>query len=527
MKIVRLQAEGFKRLVAVDITPDGDVVEVRGNNAEGKTSVLDSVFAALGGAAAAPIKPVRTGEEYAMIRVGLGEGGEETLKVTRYFGADGADKLKVQNSDGMTAQDPQTMLNKLVGRIAFDPLAFARMKPTEQAAELRRLVPIAVDLDKFAERDKADKLARRDVNRDAKALLPRINAIALPDTLPPKPDRDAIVAALGSAGETNRKIDDERRQREAKVANLEQSRQDWLRCGREIVELEERLDNLRTEEAAHKSDYAAGMKEYQDLPPLDEPIDTAKLSADLEEADRALAVHRRAEDKAILQSDFKTLEDRSKAFTDAIAARASAAAKALAEAEMPVPGLSLARLADLVPGSTSDDLVVTYQGEPFSQASGAQQLRVSMALAMAANPKLRVMLIKDGSLLDKNGLAIVRELAAERDYQVWLESVGEGEGTGIIMEAGKVRGAPEPERAEPPKRRKPKGGDEAPAKEPETAGNQPPEGGAQAVTEAAEQSLSDTPSQPTPEPARPARRRPAALREFNTKPRDDLFGGEK
>ena len=50
MRIVRLQAEGFKRIVAVDITPEGDLVEVRGNNENGKSSVLDAIFAALGGA---------------------------------------------------------------------------------------------------------------------------------------------------------------------------------------------------------------------------------------------------------------------------------------------------------------------------------------------------------------------------------------------------------------------------------------------------------------------------------------------
>ena len=88
MRIIRLQAEGFKRLVAVDITPEGDLVEIRGNNGNGKSSVLDAIFAALGGAAAFPAKPVREGEEAAVIRLDLGE-----LLVTRYFTAAGTTGL--------------------------------------------------------------------------------------------------------------------------------------------------------------------------------------------------------------------------------------------------------------------------------------------------------------------------------------------------------------------------------------------------------------------------------------------------
>ncbi len=92
---------------------------------------------------------------------------------------------------------------------------------------------------------------------------------------------------------------------------------------------------------------------------------------------------------------------------------------------------------------------------------------------MAANPKLRVMIVKDGSLLDPTGIAILRDIAKGGDFQIWGEFVGDGDGTGIIMEAGKVRGAADPERVEPPRRRKAKGEGvvEAVAAEPIEAGD--------------------------------------------------------
>lgn len=506
MKIIRLQVEGFKRLVAVDITPEGDLVEVRGNNAEGKSSVLDSIMAALGGASAAPIKPVRTGEEYAIIKADLGD-----LKVTRYFDKDGTDRLKVENAEGAVYQQPQTMLDALVGRIAFDPLAFARMNPKEQAIELRRIVPLKVDLDALAKADKADRDARRDINRDGKALVARRDAINISGIIPERPDRDAISAELTTAATKNSAIERERAAREARAAEnnaakrytdsfvtrAEQIRREIERLTAEA----EKCDRDAAENEAVRERVAA---ELAALPPLDEPVDIEDAARRLEQADRDLALLARVDQRKALDAEIEAKRAESEALTTRLAERDKVREKALAEAEMPIEGLGFATFEE------DGDLLVSYQGEPFSQASGAQQLRVSMALAMAANPKLRVMTIKDGSLLDANGLALVRELAKAGDYQVWLEGVGDG-GVGIIMEGGKVRGAADPEPIPAPKRRKAKGeGDSA------VEGEQAEEGAPIAQAEA------------QAEPPAPSRRpRPQAMTEFTSKPLGGLFGDDK
>ena len=66
-RIVRLKAENVKRLKAVEITPEGEIVVIGGKNGAGKTSVLDSICYALGGKSVQPVKPVRNGEKKAVI----------------------------------------------------------------------------------------------------------------------------------------------------------------------------------------------------------------------------------------------------------------------------------------------------------------------------------------------------------------------------------------------------------------------------------------------------------------------------
>ena len=55
-KILKLQAENIKRLKAIEITPEGHVMVVGGKNGQGKSSTLDAIWYALGGAGALPCR---------------------------------------------------------------------------------------------------------------------------------------------------------------------------------------------------------------------------------------------------------------------------------------------------------------------------------------------------------------------------------------------------------------------------------------------------------------------------------------
>ena len=52
---------------------------------------------------------------------------------------------------------------------------------------------------------------------------------------------------------------------------------------------------------------------------------------------------------------------------------------------------------------------------------------ISTQIAMALNPKLKVIRIKNGSLLDSKTVQILEDIAEKNDYQIWLEEVSEEE----------------------------------------------------------------------------------------------------
>ena len=73
MKILSFEAENIKRLVAAEITPDGNMVQITGRNAAGKSSVLDAIWWALAGTRSHQPEPIRRGEDKAHVQLDLGE----------------------------------------------------------------------------------------------------------------------------------------------------------------------------------------------------------------------------------------------------------------------------------------------------------------------------------------------------------------------------------------------------------------------------------------------------------------------
>ena len=95
---------------------------------------------------------------------------------------------------------------------------------------------------------------------------------------------------------------------------------------------------------------------------------------------------------------------------------------------MPVPGLEL-----------GDDYVM-FNKVPLEQSSTAEQLRVSVAIGLSLNPKLRVLLIRNGNMLDEDSMALVAKQAEEANAQLWCEYVtADAEGCSVFIEDGEVK----------------------------------------------------------------------------------------
>lgn len=386
-KIKKLEAKNFKKLIQVQIEAGQSVIRIGGQNANGKSSVLDAIAGALGGEKLCPEEPIRRGETQALARVTLDDGLVAERRWERLRDGRVKTKLEVRAPDGRALPSPQGVLDKLIGRLSFDPEAFARSEPRKQLELLRAVTGI-----NLAEHDnrRADLYAQRtDVNRELKAA----ESACLDLASLPAPGEPVSVAALLDEQREALEASEQRRELERKAKSArEAAEQLSLRIGdmkRQLVMLE----------AEHKRSAATADSADVELLMLEDAPDLAAIQRRILEAqtvnEENAARQRKLDERAERTRLRDELAEQSKRLSSDIEVIDAEKAAILAEAKFPVPALGFGEAG------------VTFNGLPLEQASSAEKLRVSMAMGLALNPQLRVVQIRNASLLDETSLAIV------------------------------------------------------------------------------------------------------------------------
>ena len=409
MKIINLQAENIKKITAIEIAPDGNMVQITGKNGQGKTAVLDSIWWALGGTKPHQPRPIRDGETKATIRLDLG-----TLIVTREFKKvkDGriTTKIMVQNVDGSSFSSPQTMLDNLIDSLSFDPLSFARMDSVAQYHSIKMLVP-DYDFNANERLNKDDYDERASQNRIANMRKSQADGIEVDENAPTEPiDVTSLMKDLTSTRDKNETIRQQSADKDAIGIRYTDSNADISRLTRQLEIQKELHESIE--------------KELKEFPEIPDQADTSEIEEKISNAGTVNETVANLKRRNELLAEHEEARKKSEELTANIKKRTTEMKKAIEDAKMPVSGLSI------------DDGKVMLDGFPFEQASDAQQLRVSAAIAMRGGHDLRVIRIRDGSLLDEDSLAILQEMADKEDYQVWIERVDSSGKIGFVIEDG-------------------------------------------------------------------------------------------
>ena len=419
MKIVQLNAENIKRLEAVEIRPNGNLVEITGENGQGKTSILDAIWWALDSNKIVQSKPVRDGAESGFVELDLGE-YVVRKKFTPRPDGDITISLTVKNKDGAKFGSPQELLSGFIGDLTFDPIALSRMKPRDQVIALRKLVP-SFDFAAADKETREDFDKRTDINRQIKSLKALIEGLPVPDDTPDERiSSDSLMEELQSALEQNARVEATLAKRSHLAHRITDMETAIAAKKRQVVELQEQIarSELDLEELRDEEDSVAEAGEMADIEAIRRRV------TESEEINRRVE---RKKQRAELQRQLREAEETSASLTKTIEARKEASAKAVREARLPVAGLELT------------EEVILLNGQPFDQASDAEQLRVSIAVAGAMNPRLRIVRVRDGSLLDDKSMAALTSYAEENDLQLWIETVQSNRDTAIVIEDGRVR----------------------------------------------------------------------------------------
>lgn len=413
LKLTLLRVQDFKRVEDVSIGLDpsaAGIVALMGPNESGKTSTLDAFEALVAGRAGTKRrKPVRDGAATATI---VGEFTEEdgtVITVTRTYVEGGGTQIKVAQ-DGIRVAKPAELLDRLYSHIALDPLAFANSGSKEQADTLIRL--IGVDPEQWDTKIRNAYATRTEVNRDVNRLTTELA------TYPPE-DTDLAAREPVSVADLTDQIAEITARNDERLSTrrrMEAEESAALALDEEIARLTERrgrhrLAFVQFEEALD------GLGVVEDDQPVREQIRTAEATNDAIRAQH---------DRAWKAKELAEAKDRVTNLERIMSEAEQDKAAAFSEAAWPVPGLSIV------------DGEVHLDGTPFAETSAGRKLRTSTAIAIALNPSLRAIVIRDGSLLDDDNRQMIHDIASERGFTVLMELVNGETETGVVFEDGKI-----------------------------------------------------------------------------------------
>jgi hypothetical protein len=389
---------------------------------------------ALEGKTAIAWRPIREGQEKGKIKLEIGADEIEYVITRRFNQTESGETttaLTVENAKGARYNKPQAILDNLLGSLSFDPLQFSRMAPAAQYDALKKFVS-GFDLEASEKANAADFAARTDVNRRVKELRAQLSSITIPGAMPQRIDENELISDLEAAGRINTGRAQTFAQREEFRRATLALEADADKKLREARDLRERAQALEGQANKAIADAKGRRLEETQWGPLPEPIDTSDLRSKItaarshnEEIDRAAAINRKAEELGV---QLRTAEAMAAELTVAMDAREKQKMDAIAAAKFPVDGLSLG------------DRRVHLNGLPLDQASDAERLRASIAIAAAMNPELRLILVRDGSLLDKRSWKMLADFAEKADVQIIIETVDSSRPGAIVLEDGHIAG---------------------------------------------------------------------------------------
>ncbi len=402
IKINSLEIENVKRIKAVKLEPsENGLTVIGGKNAQGKTSVLDSIAWALGGDKFKPSAPEREGSCIPpLLHITLSNG----LVVERK-GKNSS--LKVIDPNGN--KGGQQLLNEFVEQLALDLPKFMQQSNKEKAATLLKIIGVGDILYNLETQeqhlynqrhaigviaDQKEKFAREMQEYDGvpKELVSATELILKQQEI------------LARNGENRRK----REKRDMYDRELDEAKKAFLKAQARLKEAQE---NALT-----------AQKSAENL--VDES--TAEIEKSITEIESLNAKIRANLDKEKAEEDAKGYRQQYDEFTSKIENIRKQKTELLNGADLPLKGLSV------------EDGELVYNGFKWDNMSGSEQLKVATAIVRRLNPKCGFVLLDKLEQMDTDTLSDFGKWLEEQGLQAIATRVSTGNECSVIIEDGQV-----------------------------------------------------------------------------------------
>jgi len=403
MKIESVKVQNIKGVREIEIKASPFMNELAGNNGAGKSSIIDSIIWAFGGKRAiTDSEPIRTGEKKGQIVVET-----EDFIITRTF-SDDKTTLKIDGKERGKYQ--QTDLDQIFGDFTFDPLAFVSMKPAQQ-------IELLLDLcgQDFKKSLAGFETKIRNAEEDQSVANRSIKSLG-----EPAPVEDVNVVDVNELLKKRKEADEHNR------AQKELERE-YKQFDADAVSYELKIANLKIQLADAEGCLRGSKIRRSELKKIEPLIDTSAIDNEIRASNDLNIKHQSYLQYQKQVQQIETAKSNAKKIVEDLKSLRAEKEELISTAKLPISGVEFSTVG------------IKINGTPFNQLSSGEKIRISALIGMSVTPELRVMLIRNGSLLDDDGYSTIESLAIKNNYQFWVETVGAGHGEAILIEDGKTK----------------------------------------------------------------------------------------
>lgn len=414
IKIIGLEIENVKRvaLVKMSVNPNGLTV-IGGDNAEGKTSVLDAIVYALGGEKYRPGNLKRDGAiADARIHIEMSNG-----MIVERKGKNAS--LSVTDPSGK--RSGQKLLDEFVEELALNIPKFLNMKDDEKAEILLKTLGIEEALTAINQKEKVayDKRHAMRLVVDQK--------IKYANEMPEYHDVPDVPIAVADLIKESQKILSRNAERDRLRANKAQISAKLDNYNARIDSLKRELESLSTQ----RDEVATELKKANAIP-VDDNESTAELEAQIANIDTINAKIRANSDKEKAIADAEELNAELNKLTEELENIRNERRKLLENADMPLKELSVGK-------NDKERPILLYNGQPWDCMSGMEQIKAAVAIVRKLKPECGFVLIDGMEAFDMEQLKTFNQYLEDSGLQAITTRVSRGDECTVIIEDGMIK----------------------------------------------------------------------------------------
>ena len=407
VKISSLELENVKRVKAVRLEPsENGLTIIGGKNNQGKSSVLDAIAYALGGANYKPSNPKREGS---MI--------DPHMKVVLSNGIVVERKGKNSNlqvTDPSGNKKGQALLDSFITTFALDLPKFINSNDKEKAKVLLQIIGIGDQLMKFDQEEEKLSQERLQIGRIAKEKVGHAEQMVQWDGVPAEPvsitdliqEQQAILSRNGMRQQWKAEYD-------KILAEIMRTDEDIERLCRQVADL-----NAKKKELEEKAKLAEkSPKELQ-------MESTAQIEESISNIESINAKVRDNLEKEKAQMEAEAYNQKYRELNVQIENLRADRMKLLEGSEMPLEGLSV------------EKGILVFNGQPWDNMSGSDQLRVATAIVRKIQPDCGFVLLDKLEQMDLDTLSEFGKWLEKEGLQAIATRVSTGEECTIYIEDG-------------------------------------------------------------------------------------------